>query len=190
MGLPLMFFVSSSSSAFGSTTSSSFSSLGLRRGGGPVVAGVVGVARVDGVAAASRRRCSAAAPAYGAGGASTVSFGVLAPRVANSKRAPPVSKAVFSRFYTAAHLSDGMSITLKVGAGVASAGASAASARGTARGARTWHCGAIRPAAPAKDSANTTLCILARLVLATGARTPRLRRDLGCALASVSTPLT
>ena len=73
MGLPLIFFVSSSSSALGSTTSSSFSSLGLRRGGGPVVAGVVGVARVDGVGVAARRRCSAASPAYGAGGASLAS---------------------------------------------------------------------------------------------------------------------
>ena len=71
MGLPLMSFVSSSSSAFGSTTSSSFSSLGLRRGGGPVVAGVVGV---DDVGVAFRRRCSAASPAYGAGGASTASW--------------------------------------------------------------------------------------------------------------------
>ena len=83
-----------------------------------------------------------------------------------------------------------MSITLNVGAGVASAGASAASARKTARGARTVHCGAIRPAAPVKARANTILCILAWLVLATGARTPRLLSKTPDALASVSTPLT
>ena len=87
-----------------------------------------------------------------------------AAEVANSKRAPPVSKAVFSRFYTAAHLSDGMSITLNVGAGVAASAGASASARSTARGARTVHCGAIRPAAPVKARANTILCILALLV--------------------------
>ena len=121
----------------------------------------MGVARVDGVAAASRRRCSAAAPAYGAGGASTVSFGVLAPRVANSKRAARLPWRRFPGFCwtLSSHLSDGMSITLNVGAGVASAGASAASARKTARGARTAHCGAIRPAAPVKARASTIRCI-------------------------------
>ena len=102
-----------------------------------------------------------------------------------------VSRAVFSCFCAAVHLSLGISITLNVGAGVASAGASAASARSRpARGARTVHCGAMRPAAPVKARANTIRCILAVLVLATGARTPRLVSKTPDALASVSTPLT
>ena len=110
---------------------------------------------------AFRRRCSAASPAYGAGGASTASGWEVAPRVAKSKRAARLPWWRFPGFCGTLrlHLSLGMSITLNVGAGVASAGASAASARSTARGARTAHCGARRPAAPARQSASTILCI-------------------------------
>ena len=186
MGLPLMSFVSSSSSALGSTTSSSFSSLGLR--GAVCDDGVYGVAArastasgrrlgVDVVPRRGRTRPSRRGGVFGASGGELEAGGAA------------LKGGFFHCFCAAVHLSLGISITLNVGAGVASAGASAASARSRpARGARTVHFGASKPAAPARQSASTILCILAWLVLATGARTPRLLRDLGCAGSSVSTP--